>query len=104
MRVNRIVTHKNGFLREDKSNKIDYTLIPLKPLSDLAKHYTDGAKIHGVDNWKKAEDVNTFKQSAFRHFIAILESKEDEDHYSALIWNIISLAWHNKYKENENMF
>jgi hypothetical protein len=86
--------HLNGFLREDKKDKVDFTLIPTNVLTALAKHYTDGARVHGLDNWKKATDMNTFKASAFRHLIAVLEDKKDEDHYSALMWNVACLKWH----------
>ena len=92
--------HANGFLREPKESKIDFTLIPTGVLTALAKHYTDGAKVHGVDNWKKSLDINTFKQSAYRHLIAVLEDKQDEDHYSALMWNVACLKW-NKLNENK---
>jgi hypothetical protein len=91
--MKKLVKHKNGFVREDKSEKVDYTLIPLNVLTELAIHYTNGAKVHGVDNWKKSVDMNSFKSSAYRHLIAILEDKKDEDHYSALIWNVMCLKW-----------
>lgn len=86
--MKKLLTHKNGFKREDKSTKVDYTLIPIPLLERLAKHYTDGAKVHGRDNWKKSKDLETFKQSACRHFIAWMENKKDEDHASALVWNV----------------
>lgn len=92
--------HGNGFLRESKEDKIDFTLIPVNVLTALAKHYTVGAKVHGRDNWKKATDINTFKQSAYRHLVAILEDKQDYDHYSALMWNVACLKW-NKLNENK---
>ncbi len=92
-----MIKHKDGFLREDKSEKVDYTLIPTNVWTALAKHYTEGAKKHGIDNWKKSTDMQTFKQSAFRHLIAILEDKTDEDHYSDCVWNINCLKW-NKLK------
>ena len=89
----KLITHKGGFKREGKEGKIDYTLIPLDVLKDLAIHYTSGAIVHGEDNWKKAKDIKTFKKSAARHFVAILNGDEDEDHYSALVWNINCLKW-----------
>lgn len=61
-----LITHEGGFKREDKNNKIDYTLIPTKELTRLANHYTKGAKVHGVDNWKKSKDINTFNFSIRR--------------------------------------
>lgn len=85
--------HEGGFLREGKEDKIDYTLIPLDVLKALAIHYTNGAKVHGRDNWKKATDMQTFKSSAFRHLIAIFDGDKSEDHYSAAVWNINCLKY-----------
>jgi|ERR1035437_405994 hypothetical protein len=90
----KLITHKGGFKRANKINKINFNLIPLESLTDLAIHYTCGAEVHGVDNWKKATDMNTFKESMFRHLIGVLEDKEDEDHLSALCWNAFCLKWH----------
>lgn len=89
--------HEGGFIREGKEHKVDFTLIPIEPLTALAKHYTDGAKVHGIDNWKKCKDMNSFKQSAFRHLIAILNNDKTDDHFSALCWNVMCL----KYNETK---
>jgi len=94
MSKEKLKKYENGFLRQDKVDKIDYTLIPLNVLTALAIHYTNGAKVHGKDNWMKCKDMNSFKESAFRHLVAVLENKTDEDHESALVWNINCLKWH----------
>lgn len=80
--------HQGGFKRENKSHKIDYTLIPLEQLKKLAQHYTEGAKVHGRNNWVKSQDLETFKQSAFRHFMQWMQNEQDESHSMALVWNI----------------
>lgn len=99
MKKNNLIQHKDGFLREDKQDKIDYTLIPLDVLHALAKHYTDGATKHGRDNWKKNTDMSSFERSAYRHFISLLNGDQDEDHYSALVWNINCLKWNSLNEE-----
>lgn len=52
---------------------------------------TRGAKKYGERNWEKAattiEQVR-FKASAARHFFAWLSGKEDEDHGTAVAFNI----------------
>lgn len=96
-----LIKHKNGFKRSDKKDKINFNLIPIEPLKDLAIHYSVGAQVHGKDNWRKAKDLDTFRESAFRHFIAILERKTDEDHYSSLIWNIMCLKWHESLRNKK---
>lgn len=91
--MSKLIEHNGGFKREDKVGKIDYTLIPLDVLEKLAIHYSKGAIVHGRDNWKKAKDVETFKQSAYRHLIAVLKNDKSEDHHSALIWNVMCLHY-----------
>lgn len=92
----KLVIHEGGFKREGKDSKVDYTLIPTSVLTAIAKHYTDGAKVHGRDNWKKSTDMETFKQSAFRHLISALEGKKDENHIIACIWNLMALEYNDK--------
>lgn len=84
----KLLKHKGGFKREDKSHKLDFTLIPIPVLKRLAKHYTEGAKAHGKNNWKKSKDLQTFKESAYRHFISWCSDEQDESHSMALVWNV----------------
>ena len=80
-----------GFTRSSDEGKVDYSLIPSYLLYRLAKLYTEGAKVHGRNNWKKGtsqEALESFQASATRHFFCWLELKEDEDHEAALIFNM----------------
>jgi len=87
------ITYESWFKRENKEteNKPRYDLIPRDVLKRIAELYTRGAKIYGDDNWSKArwEELNTFKQSAFRHFIQWMEGETDEEHGIAVIWNVM---------------
>ena len=77
-------------LREDKSEKLRYDLVPLKEFKKLVLHYTTWAIVHGDRNregWD-AKYTEMCKQSARRHFIQWQEGETDEDHASACIWNI----------------
>lgn len=70
----------------------------------LAKHYEDGAKIHGVDNWKKGLPVygsargGCFLDSMRRHTDQALAGMDDEPHAIAAIWNAFGAAWTLKHK------
>lgn len=81
-----------GALREDKSDKINYTLIPTKMLARVAKHYTDWGKVHWDYNWLRWDNefMQMCKESAFRHFIQWVEWQEDEDHLAACVFNMFS--------------
>ena len=84
-------TFNGGAIREDKSAKINYLLIPINALKRLALRFMFGASLHGANNWKlgNEEFMNGCKESAFRHFLQWLDGEKDEDHAYSIIVNII---------------
>jgi hypothetical protein len=70
----------------------------------LADHYEAGAKVHGVNNWKKGIPVSdserggNFVDSMRRHTDQYLDDKTDEPHAIAAIWNAFCAAWTIKNK------
>ena len=70
----------------------------------LAKHYEAGAKVHGVDNWKKglpiygSERGGCFLDSMRRHTDQMLQRKTDEPHAVAALWNAFCALWTLKHK------
>lgn len=86
----------NGFTRDTDEGKIRYDLIPISMLKRLAELYTRGAKLYGDENWKLAQGdaVKNFKRSAFRHFIQWANGEYDEDHASAIVFNVFGFEWH----------
>lgn len=94
----KLLKHKGGFKREDKSHKLDFTLIPIPVLKRLAKHYTEGAKAHGKNNWMKSKDLQTFKESAYRHMIQWQNNETDEDHMASCVWNLFCYEFLDKHK------
>ena len=65
----------------------------------LAKHYEAGAKVHGVNNWKKgipisdSERGGNFVDSMRRHADQALLGLDDEPHAISAIWNAFSAIW-----------
>lgn len=99
------VLYDSGFTRDTGEDKPFYDLIPYEPLKRLAMHFTNGAKKYGENNWQKAnspEEYQRFLRSAFRHLTAWSAGKEDEDHASACIWNIMAYEYHTKHKNDNN--
>ena len=85
------ITHNSWFIRENKEDKVDYTLIPTDMLKRVAELYTRGAKIYWRYNWANAsgeEELLLYKQSAFRHFIQWQNWETDEDHMAAVVFNL----------------
>jgi hypothetical protein len=83
---------KGGMVRDIEENKIDFTLVLDGPMFDRwAIHLTKGAKKYAARNWMKAEgevEYERFKRSALRHFIQWFRGDVDEDHASAVYFNI----------------
>jgi hypothetical protein len=71
---------------------------------ELARHYEEGAKVHGVDNWKKglpiygSERGGCFLDSMRRHTDQMLQRKTDEPHAVAALWNAFCALWTLKHK------
>ena len=91
------IKFKSGFNRDIQDGKPRYDLIPTCMLKRLAELYTRGAVKYGDCNWQKAnteEEYKRFRASAFRHFVQWLDGEQDEDHASAILWNVIAYEWH----------
>lgn len=59
------------------------------------QHMKNGAVKYGEHNWQLAnseEEYQRFKRSAQRHFIQWLNKEEDEDHISAIAFNIMAAS------------
>lgn len=88
--------YPTGMRRDLQDGKPRYDLcIPIGCKYDMITRWADlmarGAEKYGERNWELActeEELNRFKASAFRHFIQWFRNDEDEDHGSAVFFNI----------------
>lgn len=78
--------------RDVTEGKTLWHLVTFGPmLARWAELLTRGALKYGANNWQKAnsqEELERFKESAFRHFMQWYNNDTDEDHASAVIFNI----------------
>lgn len=79
-------------LRENKTNKLNYTLIPPQMLARLAKRYSEWWQTHWDWNWLKWDKkyMDMCKESAYRHFTSRVAWCEEEDHAIACVRNIFA--------------
>lgn len=90
------VVFKTGMNRDVNEGKIRYDLvIPLDMKNPMLRRWaelmTRGAKKYTPRNWEKArtqEEFDRFRESAIRHFMQWFEGNTDEDHASAVLFNI----------------
>jgi len=97
--------YKGGMVRDTADGKINYALALDGPLFErLSIHLTKAAKKYGRGNWLLAggeEELKRFKDSAVRHFFQWYSGMEDEDHFSATIFNLNAYEYL-KEKLNQN--
>lgn len=60
---------------------------------DVAKHFENGAKHYGENNWKKGIPVNSYIDSALRHLLKLTRGDTDEPHDRAFVWNLMCCVW-----------
>lgn len=82
----------SGMQRDVTTNKTDFSLaLDGVMFKRYAEHLTKGAQKYEKRNWMKAsgqEELDRFKESAVRHFIQWFYGELDEDHASAVFFNI----------------
>lgn len=83
---------EGGMQRDVTEGKVDYSLVLDGPMfRRWAEHLTKGAVKYEKRNWMKAQgeaEYQRFRESALRHFIQWFEGQTDEDHASAVYFNI----------------
>jgi len=76
------------FLRHGNNFNLDTTM-----LLEVAKHFEEGAKKYGENNWQKGIPVKVYIDSAVRHYLKWLRGDEDEPHDRAFCWNVMCAWW-----------
>lgn len=72
----------------------DHTMI-----LEVAKHFEEGAKKYGENNWQKGIPVHCYIDSAVRHYLKWLRGDKDEPHDRAFVWNLMCCIWEVDYRE-----
>ncbi len=60
---------------------------------EVSKHFEEGAKKYGEDNWQKGIPTHCYIDSAVRHYLKYLRGDTDEPHDRAFCWNILCCIW-----------
>lgn len=62
-------------------------------LLEVAKHFEEGAKKYGDDNWRKGIPAHVYIDSAVRHYLKYIAGWDDEPHDRAVAWNLLCCIW-----------
>lgn len=98
--------YDSGMVRDTESGKPRYDLllprgVPYESqfITRVAGLLARGAEKYEDRNWEKASgqaELDRFKGSAFRHLVQWMTGEDDEDHGSAVVFNILayeSIKW-----------
>lgn len=69
---------------------------------EVAKHFEEGAKKYGENNWQRGIPVHCYIDSAIRHYLKWLRGDKDEFHCRAFCWNVMCCIWEVDYHEKES--
>ena len=100
-----IEVFKNTGLTSHLFNAINRASLFNNPFSmflEVAKHFEEGAKKYGENNWQKGIPVRCYVDSAVRHYLKFLRGDKDEPHDRAFCWNIMCAIWTCKHKPELN--
>jgi hypothetical protein len=68
---------------------------------EVAKHFEEGAKKYGENNWQKGIPAKCYIDSAVRHYLKWLRGDKDEPHDRAFVWNLMCCIWEVDYHKEE---
>ena len=69
---------------------------------EVSKHFEEGCKKYGENNWQKGIDVYCYIDSAVRHYLKFLRGDKDEPHDRAFCWNIMCAIWTCRHRPELN--
>lgn len=64
---------------------------------ETSKHFEEGARKYGENNWQKGLPINCYIDSAIRHYLKYRRGDKDEPHDLAFVWNIMCCCWEADY-------
>lgn len=84
---------ENGAVREDKTGKGRFDLIPWCAIMRVAKHMQQSLEVYSPRNWEKGLPMHSMIDSAFRHLAKYVDGQTDEDHLCAAATNLLMAMW-----------
>ena len=80
---------QTGAHRDIQDGKGRFDLLPSYALSRLARHFEAGARKYSAEKWRKGIPRARYLDSCGRHLQELIAGMDDEDHASAVAWNIL---------------
>ena len=80
-----------GAQRDTQAGKGRYDLLPYHAIDRLSRHFENGARKYGDENWRRGIPLRRYLDSMLRHAFKVLAGMQDEDHGAAILWNCACL-------------
>lgn len=100
-----VYTRLEDFLRTGDTTNLYIALSSCGVFHDLetmilevAKHFEEGCKKYGENNWRRGIPVKFYIDSAVRHYLKFRRGDKDEPHDRAFCWNILCAIWTHDHK------
>ncbi|MEA4831588.1 MAG: dATP/dGTP diphosphohydrolase domain-containing protein [Oscillospiraceae bacterium] len=88
---------------EDEGTEYEKDMIDIPTkLLEVSKHFEEGAKKYGENNWQKGIPTHCYIDSAVRHYLKWCREDVDEPHDRAYIWNLLCCIWTCEHKPELN--
>lgn len=84
----------SGMVRDVRTGKGRWDLIPTDGLARVAGLYERGAVKYGPRNWEKGSEFSRYMDSMIRHAFQASAGMTDEDHLAAVAWNALAIMDH----------
>ena len=107
--MSKVREFKSGAIRDNDDSKEDYIeTISWRSMKRYAQYMTGKKKKYGTGNFKKGIPIESYEQSLLRHVQKYLENKyeegtveRDEDHLSAMVFNIFGIMYEEGRPKNK---
>lgn len=90
-------TYDTGANRDSPIGKGMMNLIPAASILRVSRHYELGGLKYSYNNWTKGIPNSRYVDAALRHLFKYLAGCQDEDHLSAVAWNVLCLMHNEQY-------
>lgn len=81
--------YDTGAVRDIQEGKGRMDLLPWAAIMEVSKHCEKGAAKYGEHNVDRGIPLHSFLDSAARHLAKFVDGWTDEDHLTAVAWNIL---------------
>jgi hypothetical protein len=90
-------TYSSGAVRDNHEGKGRMDLVSTQGLLRLTRWYELGSRKYSDRNWEKGMNISRYVDAAMRHLVKYLAGCDDEDHLSAVAWNVFAIMHHEYY-------